>query len=153
MSFIEALILSFICGWFNSYIYRKYLRKRNKDWIVFLGVIFIFVLLLINILIYYDIIDITLLNVIPWVNIPLFNSGKYFMWNPFIIFGIDFGIVPQSGMDTFSLFFYASYIFWYYVGSKLGKVVHGYRSYQQGFYFIFRPVKRFIKDRKDRKNT
>lgn len=147
MGFVEGLILSFAAGWINSYLYRKYLRKRNKDWIVFLAVIFLSILWMIDSLIFFDIINIAWLNFLPWVNIPSIDSGKYFLWNSFIAFGIDFHINHQPGMEVIACFLLISYLFWYYFGSKLGKVVHGYRTYQQGHYLIFRPVKKFIKDR------
>jgi len=149
MGFIEGLILSFGVGWINSYLYRKYLRKRNKDWIVFLALIFLSVLWTIDSLIYFDIINMTWLNFLPWVSIPSFDQGTYFLWNSFLIFGIDFHIDHQPGMEVISCFLLISYLFWYYFGSKIGKVIHGYKTYQQGHYLIFRPVKKFIKDREE----
>jgi len=148
MGFAEGLILSFVAGWINSYLYRKYLRKRNKDWIVFLAIIFLSVLWTIDLFIYVEIIDMTWLNFLPWINIPAINSGKYFLWNSFLILGIDFKISQQFGMEIIAFFLLISYLFWYYFGSKLGKILHGYRTYQQGHYLIFRPVKKFIKDHK-----
>ncbi|MHA2283731.1 MAG: hypothetical protein ACXAC5_23050 [Promethearchaeota archaeon] len=148
MGFIEGLILSFVAGWLNSYFYRKYLRRRNKDWIVFLALIFLSTLWVIEILIYFDIIDMRWLNFLPWVNIPLNNKGKYFLWNSFIVFGLDYNITQQPGMELIAGFLLISYLFWYYFGSKLGKVFHGYKPYQQGRYLIFRPIKKFIKERK-----
>ena len=150
MGFLEGLILSFIVGWINSYLYRKYLRKRNKDWIVFTAVIFLIGLWAIDSLIYFDIIDMTWLNFLPWVDIPSIGQGKYFLWNSFIVFGLDFKITQQPGMEIIASFLLISYLFWYYFGSKFGKVIHGYRIYQQGHYLIFRPVKKFIKDREKR---
>jgi hypothetical protein len=150
MGFVEGLILSFVVGWLNSYIYRKYLRERNKDWIVFLAVLFLSVLWVIDILIYIEIIDMTWLNFLPWVNIPPTNQGKYFLWNSFIVFGIDLHIIHQVGMELITSFLLISYLFWYYFGSKFGKVIHGYKTYQQGHYLIFRPVKKFIKEREKR---
>ncbi|MFX1454666.1 MAG: hypothetical protein ACFFDB_04765 [Promethearchaeota archaeon] len=147
MGFIESLILSFAVGWFNSYLYRKYLRERNKDWIVFLAILFLSTLWLIEILIYFELLDMRWLNFLPWVNIPLDNKGKYFLWNSFIVFGLDYKIVQQPGMEIIASFLLISYLFWYYFGSKLGKVFNGYRSYQQGHYLIFKPVKKFIKER------
>ncbi|KKL51782.1 hypothetical protein LCGC14_2292060 [marine sediment metagenome] len=148
MGFIEGLILSFVAGWVNSYLYRKYLRRRNKDWIVFLAVIFLSATWTIEILIYFEIFDMRWLNFLPWVNIPLIDKGKYFLWNSFIVFGLDFTITQQPGMEIIASFLLISYLFWYYFGSKLGKVFHGYRPYQQGHYLIFRSMKKFIKDRK-----
>jgi len=149
MGFAEGLILSFAVGWINSYLYRKYLRKRNKDWIVFIAVIFLTTLWTIDGLIYFDIINMTWLNVLPWVEIPSNDQGKYFLWNSFIVFGIDFQIDHQAGMHIIAFFLMVSDLFWYYFGSKVGKVVHGYKTYQQGHYLIFRPVKKFIKDREN----
>ncbi|UCD01097.1 MAG: hypothetical protein JSV23_09460 [Promethearchaeota archaeon] len=150
MGFIEGLIFSFVAGWVNSYLYRKYLRKRNKDWIVFLAAIFLASIWTVDILIYFEIIDMRWLNFLPWVNIPSMDKGKYFLWNSFVVFGIDFKIPHQPGMEIIASFLFISYLFWYYSGSKLGKVIHGYKPYQQGHYLIYRPVKRFIKDREKR---
>lgn len=147
MGFVEGLILSFVGGWINSYLYRKYLRKRNKDWIVFLAVTFLSLLWTIDGLIYFNLIDMKWLNFLPWVEIPSVNQGKYFLWNSFLVFGIDFQITHQPGMELIASVLLISYLFWYYFGSKLGKVVHGYKTYQQGHYLIFRPVKKFIRDR------
>lgn len=150
MGFLEGLIVSFMAGWMNSYLYRKYLRKRNKDWIVFLAFIFLPILWTIDALIYFEIIDMSWLNFLPWVNIPSVEKGKYFLWNSFIVFGLDLNITHQPGMELIAIFLLISYLFWYYFGSKLGKVFHGYRPYQQGHYLIYRPVKKFIKDREKR---
>ena len=151
MGFIEGLIISFAAGWINSYLYRKYLRKRNKDWIVFMAIIFLSTIWTIDGLIYFEIINMSWLNFLPWVNIPSIGNGKYFLWNSFIVFGIDLQITHQSGMEIIAIFILISYLFWYYFGSKVGKVIHGYKSYQQGHYLIFRPLKKFIKDRENRK--
>ncbi|MFX1476661.1 MAG: hypothetical protein ACFFCI_00890 [Promethearchaeota archaeon] len=150
MGFIEGLLLSFIAGWVNSYLYRKYLRSHNKDWIVFQALIFLFILWTIDLLIYFEIIDMRWLNFLPWVNIPSMGKGTYFLWNSFLVFGVNFKIVNQSGMEVIGFFLLVSYLFWYYLGSKLGKVFHGYKTYQQGHYLIYRPVKKFIKDREKR---
>ena len=146
MGFLTSLILMFVFGWINSYLYRKYLRKKNKDWIVFLAIIFIGGFWIIDILIYIEIIDMTWLNILPWVNIPSVDKGEYFMWNSFMVIGINFEITYQSGMDIIAIFLLISYIMWYYLGSKLGKLAHGYRPYQQGVYWLFRPTKKVIKE-------
>lgn len=150
MGYIESLLISFVIGWCNSYLYRKYLRKRNKDWIIFLAIIYLSLIWTIEIFISIDLINVGFLNALPWVNIPLIDPGKYFLWNSFLIFGLDYGIIPQPGMDIISLFLFTSYLFWYYFGSKIGKVIHGYQPYQGGFYLLFRPVKKYIKDREKR---
>lgn len=151
MGFIESLIFNFVVGWINSYVYRKYLRKRNKDYIVFMALIFLSLIWTVDSLIYLKIIDMTWLNFLPWVNIPLIDTGKYYLWNSFLVFGLDFGITPQTGMDAIAIFLFISYFFWYYFGSKVGKVWNGYRTYQQGYYMLFRPIKKYINDREKRR--
>ena len=151
MGFIESLVISFAVGWINSYLYRKYLRKRNKDYILFTAIIFLSLIWIVDIFIYFNIFDIKWLNFLPWVNIPTLDSGKYYLWNSFIVFGVDLGIVPQPGMNIIAIFIFISYLFWYYFGSKVGKVFHGYRTFQGGFYLLFRPVKKYITDREKRK--
>ena len=150
MGYIESLTISFIIGWVNSYLYRKYLRKRNKDWIVFLALIYLSLIWCIEILIYIDFINIRFLNGLPWVNLPSINPGKYYLWNSFLLFGLDYGIISQPGMDIISVFLFISYLFWYYFGSKVGKVFHGYQTYQGGYYLIIRPIKKYLKDREKR---
>lgn len=150
MGFIESLLISFAIGWINSYLYRKYLRKRNKDWIVFLAVIYLTIIWAIEISIYFDIIDIQFLNLLPWIELPSESQGKYFLWNSFLVFGIDLKISYQTGMEVISAFLFASYLFWYYLGSKIGKILHGYYPYQGGYCMIFRPIKKYIKDREKR---
>jgi hypothetical protein len=153
MGFIESLIISFAVGWINSYLYRKYLRKRNKDYIVFIGLLFLSLIWIVDSFIYFNIIDMTWLNFLPWVNITAIDSGKYFLWNSFLVFGLDLGIVPQLGMDVIAIFIFVSYLFWYYFGSKVGKVFNGYRTYQGGYYLLFRPVKKYITDREKRRKS
>ena len=150
LGFIESLFICFIIGWVNSYLYRKYLRRKNKDWIVFLACIFLTIIWTIDILIYFDIINIEFLNGSSWINLPSSNPGKYYLWNSFLLFGINFGITLQPGMEIISIFLFMSYLSWYYIGSKIGKIVHGYRSYQGGYYLIFRPIKKYISDREKR---
>lgn len=150
MGYIESLIISFTIGWVNSYLYRKYLRKRNKDWIIFLAIIYLSLIWVIEILIYINFINIRFLNVLPWIDLPSKEPGKYFLWNSFLFFGVDYGIIFQPGMNIISVFLSISYLFWYYFGSKIGKAFHGYQSYQGGYYLIFRPVKKYIKDREKR---
>jgi hypothetical protein len=150
MGYVGSLIFSFIIGWFNSFLYRKFLRKRNKDWIVFLAFFYIVIIWSIEISIYFDVIDIRFLNILPWVKIPNDFPGRYYLWNSFLVFGMDFKISFQPGMEIISAFLFASYLFWYYLGSKIGKVAHGYYPYQGGYYMIFRPVKKYIKDREKR---
>jgi hypothetical protein len=150
LGFIESLIICFIIGWINSYLYRKYLRKKNKDWIVFLACIFLSIIWTIDILIYLDIINVTFLNGLLWVKLPSSRPGVYYLWNSLLLFGIDYGIMPQSGMELVSVFIFISYLPWYYMGSKIGKIIHGYRIYQGGYYMIFRPVEKYIKDREKR---
>jgi len=150
LGFVESMIICFVMGWVNSYLYRKHLRKRNKDWIVFLACIFLTIIWVTEILIYLDIIYTGFLNGLVWVNIPSNESGKYYLWNSFLLFGIDYGIMPQSGMELISVFLFISYLPWYFMGSKIGKIFHGYRIYQGGYYMIFRSVKKYIKDREKR---
>jgi len=153
MGFIESLIISFAVGWINSYLYRKYLRKRNKDYIIFIGLLFLSLIWIVDICIYFNIIDMKWLNFLPWVNITAIDSGKYYLWNSFLVFGVNLGIIPQTGMDIIAIFIFISYLFWYYFGSKVGKVFNGYRTYQGGYYLLFRPVKKYITDREKRRKS
>lgn len=134
-------------GLFNSYLYRKYLRRRNPDWIVFLAEISIGVVLVLDCLIYFNIINMTWLEILPWIDMPSAEPGKYFMWNSFLVIGLAPNITPQPGMEIIGLFLMISYVGWYYFASKLGKILFGYREYQQGLMWVFKPVKKIQKER------
>ena len=147
MGFVSSILALFILGWLNSYLYRKYLRKRNKDWIAFLAIISIGVFWILDCLIYFDVLNMTWLNSLPWINIPASGSGRYFLWNSFMVIGLHPNISPQAGMEIVELVLLISYFPWYVVGKLLGKILHGYRTYQQGLYWPFRPTKTVIKKR------
>jgi hypothetical protein len=148
MGFISSILIVFFLGWLNSYLYRKYLRKRNEDWIVFLAVISIGIFWILDCLIYFNVLNIIWLNSLPWINIPLTGSGRYFLWNSFMLIGMHPNITPQAGMEIVELALIISYLPWYICGKFLGKILHGYKTYQQGTYWPFRPTKAVIKEKK-----
>ena len=143
MGFISSMILLFLLGWISSYLYRKYLRKRNKDWLFFLGAIILLSFWFVDILIYVGIIDMLWLNSIPWINIPLsVPSGQYYLWNSFLIFGIDFNLTPIPEMMSIAIILLISYPLWFKAGLKVGRILHGYYTHEEGILWLLKSPKK-----------
>jgi len=143
MGFIETMIALFLLGWLSSFLYRKYLRKRNKDSLFFLTVLITFGFIILDFLIYCGIINITWLNLFVWINIPVYPySGSYFMWNSFLIFGINFMIFPSPGMFSIAIFIFISYPLWFHAGLKIGRLLHGYYTTERGLLWILKSGKK-----------
>ena len=99
MGFVSACLVLILLGWLSSYLYRRFLRKRNKDWIFFLRIIIILGFWIVDAAIYLEIFNLSWINSIPWINIPFYlPPGRYFLWNSFLSFGIDFYINPAPEM-------------------------------------------------------
>jgi hypothetical protein len=143
MGFIDSIIVLFFLGWISSFLYRKYLRKRNKDWLAFLAIIFIGGFLIVDFLIYLGFINILWLNNLPWINIPVSSeSGIYFMWNSFLIIGIDYNIIPVPGLNSIAILIFLSYPLWFNLGRKLGRLLHGYYTHEEGLLWMLKSGKK-----------
>ncbi|MHA1437290.1 MAG: hypothetical protein ACTSPD_06905 [Promethearchaeota archaeon] len=162
MSFVEGMILCFIGGWINSYLYSNYLRKKNKGWLFWFAFIFIGCVLGFDILVYLNIIDIRLLLWAPWIEIPSgVNAGKYYMWNPGLLIGIQFKseILPGTGIiwEIFAVFLFVSYIWWFTIGQNMGRIMYGRLQYEKGAWYLLRTTKMMKKSKdkleKKSKNT
>ena len=97
MSFIDGMVLCFIGGFLNSYLYRKYLRKRNRGWILWFAMIFLIAIITYDCLIFFNVIDIRTL--FPFLNIPLgVDAGRYYSFNPLILllFNFNSGIIDPK---------------------------------------------------------
>ncbi|MHA1292814.1 MAG: hypothetical protein ACTSQJ_09130 [Promethearchaeota archaeon] len=146
MSFVEGMIFCFIGGWINSYLYSNYLRKKNKGWLFYFAILFIGSITIMDLLIYYNIFDIRLLLWAPWIEIPEgVNVGRYYMWNPGLLFGIQFEsqIIPGTGLvwEIFAIFFFISYIWWFTIGQNLGRFMYGRLEYEKGAWYLLRTTK------------
>jgi len=149
MGFIEGMILCFIGGWLNSYLYSKYLRKKNRGWLFYFALIWLGGIITFDLLIYIDIVDARLFEVIPWIDIP--NNidpsvvGRYWMFTPGSMIGIPmplpvtdyYGIV----WHVFALFFFISYIWWFTIGQNLGRFMFGRLEFEKGASYLMRSTK------------
>ncbi|MHA1299990.1 MAG: hypothetical protein ACTSO9_11270 [Candidatus Helarchaeota archaeon] len=148
MGFISSSLLLVLLGWLSSYLYRKYLRKRNKDWIFFMRVMIILGFWFVELSIYLEIINMSWLNSIPWINIPLYlPTGKYYLWNSFLLFGIDFHIYPAPELFSIAAILLLAYPLWYELGLKFGRILHGYYTHEEGILWILKPIEKVVKER------
>ena len=145
MGFIDSIILLILFGWISSLLYRRYLRKRNKDWLFFLGAIILLSFWLVDILLYTGIIDVRWLNALPWINIPVgVVSGQYYLWNSFLVFGIDFHLTPAPEMLSIAVIILLSYPLWLKAGIKIGRILHGYYSHEEGLLWVLKSPKKEV---------
>lgn len=149
MGFLEGLIISFIGGWINSYLYSKYLRKRNKGWIFWFAILWLGALLTLDLLIYMDIISVYAFEAFPWIDIPDNVSpsvaGRYWMFTPGLMFGlpIELPVMNYYGAvwHVFAMFFFISYIWWFTIGQNLGRFMYGRLEYEMGAWYLMRSTK------------
>ena len=144
MSFIDGMVLCFIGGFLNSYLYRRYLRKRNRGWILWFAMIFLITIITYDLLIFFNIIDVR--GLFPFLNIPLgVNAGVYYSFNPIILllFQYNAPIVPIDSIIwvVFASFFIISYIFWFTIGQNLGRFLFGRLTFERGAWYLFRSTK------------
>ncbi|MHA1149251.1 MAG: hypothetical protein ACTSR8_13515 [Promethearchaeota archaeon] len=150
MGFAEGLMICFIGGWLNSYLYSYHLRKKNKAWIFWFAILWIGAVLTVDFLIYINIINAYWFEAaLPWVNIP--NDippeevGRYWMLTPGLMFGIPFQLPVKnySGLvwDIFALIFFISYIWWFTIGQNLGRFMFGRLEYERGAWYLLRSTK------------
>jgi len=166
MSFIGGMVICFFGGFFNSLIYRKYLRKRNKGWLAWFGMLFLGAIISVNLIIYFNIIDIRILNVIPWINISegIDDPGKYWMFTPGLGFGtpLELPVTSYTGFiwHIYAFFFLISYIWWFTIGQNMGRFMFGRLTYEKGSYWLMRPTtsvkkskEKFERKMQDRNNS
>lgn len=158
MGFVEGLLICFIGGWLNSYLYSYHLRKKHKAWIFWFAILWIGIVLTIDILIYVNILNAYWLeSLLPWVTLPdRINPqevGRYWMFTPGLMFGIPLELGVSSfkglGWDLFALILFVSYIWWFTIGQNLGRFMYGRLEYEKGVWYLLRSTK-MIKHSKDK---
>jgi len=149
VGFIEGIILCFVGGWLNSYLYSYYFRKKHRGFLFWFAVLFCGGLIAFDYLIYINIINAHWFEIIPWINIPstITDSelGQYWMYTPGAMFGIslDLNITSFEGLgwDIFAFFLFSSYIMWFTIGQNLGRFMFGRLTYEKGAWYLVRSTK------------
>jgi len=136
MGFVDSYMLIMILGFFSHKFYQK-IRPKNKTFIAWYSILIVAFFMIFDILIYIGLFD-NILSRIPWSNI---QNGKDFMWNPFMILGLDFNITYNSlGFDWIATLLFLSYAPWYLWAKNLSQFVFGNRSYSGGWWWIVSPI-------------
>ncbi len=152
MGFIEGMIICFIGGWVNSFLYSYHFRKKHRGFLFWFAVLYIGGFIVLDYLIYTNFIDVQgISNLIPWINIPTniasTEIGQYWMFTPGLMFGFPIDLQITSfigpGWHIFALFLFLSYIWWFTIGQNLGRFMFGRRSYEKGAWYLFRSTKAF----------
>ena len=155
MGFIEGMIICFIGGWLNSYLYSNYLRKRNKGWIFWFALIWLVAIMTFDFLIYINIINAYWFSCFPWIDIPASVNaaevGRYWMFTPGLMFGIPFELSVNdfigSVWDIYALFFFISYIWWFTIAQNLSRFMYGRLEYEKGAWYLLRTTKMIKKSK------
>ena len=86
MGFIGGMIICFIGGWMNSFLYSYHFRKKHRGFLFWFAVLFLVGIITLDYLIYINIIDARQFNLMPWINVPKdipdSEVGKYWMFTP-----------------------------------------------------------------------
>jgi hypothetical protein len=81
----------------------------------------------------------------PGLKIPKsVDPGKYWMFNPGLMFGINLGpILPGKEMawNLFAAILFISYIWWFVIGQNMGRTMYGRLSYEKGVMYLMRSTK------------
>ncbi|MFX1276783.1 MAG: hypothetical protein ACFFBP_00220 [Promethearchaeota archaeon] len=155
MSFFEGMMLCFLCGWLNSYLYSYHFSKNHKGFLFWFAVIFLGILIILDCLIFFNIINARLFTVIPWIRIPetivFADVGKYWLFTPGLIFGfpLEFPVINYNGLvwNFYAIIFMISYIWWWVIGQNCGRFMYGRQEYEKGAWYLLRSTKKVKKSR------
>ena len=150
MSFIEGMILCFIFGWLNSYLYSYHLSKKHKGFLFWFELFFLSSLIIFDVLIYTNIINAQWFTIIPWIRIPdtiqYMNFGKYWLFTPGLIIGIplELPVMTYNGFvwNVYAIIFMGSYVCWWSLGQNLGRIMYGRKDFERGIWYLLKPVKK-----------
>jgi len=147
--------MCFAWGWLNSLLYRKYLRKRNKAAHFYLGVLTLGGTILLDALIYLNLFTWPLL--LPWVQTnwtqlattsPIVaadpNFGKFWTFNPGIMWGVPLGtpVMPDDNLaNIYFLILLLCYFTVWREGANLGRVMYGRLTHERGYWYLIRSTK------------
>lgn len=152
MGFAEGVILCFLGGWLNSYLYKAHLRKRNKGWIFWFALLWLGAFITIDFIIYVNLFDPR--SIFPWLQINKNQDvGRYYMFTPGLLIGLPLEL-PVTNYDgvawnIFALIFFISYIWWFTIGQNLGRLMYGRLEYEKGVWYLLRSTK-MIKHSKEK---
>ena len=148
MGFIEGMIICHIGGWLNSYLYSYHFRKKHKGFLFWFAVLFCGAMMAFDYLIYINIINARLFEIIPWINIPTTISdsqvGPYWMFTPGLMFGWSQDVSTNyslPGWNILALFLFISYIWWFTIGQNLSRFMFGRLTYEKGAWYLMRSTK------------
>ena len=149
MGFAEGLLICFIGGFLNSYLYSYHLRKKNRGWIFWFALIWLGFIITLDFLIYIDVISAYWFEALPWIDIPdrIAPSvvGRYWMFTPGLMFGIPLELPVNNyfgfAWHVLACLFFVSYIFWFTIGQNLGRFMFGRLEYEKGAWYLLRSTK------------
>lgn len=129
----------------NSFLYRKYLRKRNKAAHFYLGVLTLGGTIVLDALIYLNVF-LWPYMIFPWIQVPpgITDLGMYWTFNPGIMWGLPPAnpIMPDSNTaNIYLLVLLFCYFTVWREGANLGRVMFGRLTHERGFMYLMRTTK------------
>ncbi|MBD3186779.1 hypothetical protein GF325_08140 [Candidatus Bathyarchaeota archaeon] len=122
-----------------QYLYRKKLRKRNKDAKIFFGSFLIASIWIYQFLVYFDV-----LTIFSWFSWIPEQDGATYLWNSWQFwqfFGSSPRIIPSLGMGYPAFYIALGYPLWFNLGIKVGKLLYGNKVHERGMSWFFEPAK------------
>ncbi|MHA1392593.1 MAG: hypothetical protein ACTSRZ_03755 [Promethearchaeota archaeon] len=142
MGFVTTIIIIFFLG-YSCHYFVKPLRPKHKGAVAWWSALSTIIPLIVDILIYNGCFD----GIFAWLssNISWYNviNGKDYMFNTILGF-IRFGNIPTNapGLDGIAILIFISYFPWYSFAKDGGKMMYGWRSFEGGFWWALKPIKK-----------
>jgi len=130
IGFLASFILIYILGHICHPIIKR-LRPKHKGAVAWYSTLSIIIPLIIGIIVYIGCFNFLGIN------------GKDLMFNTLFGFIRVANISPDTpGLDVIAAILFISYFFWYIAAKDFSRMMYGQRTYEGGFWWILKPVKK-----------
>ncbi len=146
MGFLLSYLLCFTCAIFFQYRYSYKKVKTNVAYIFQVSFFFLLGLCIFDTLVIFGVLDgiLIYLNYLPFVSLPIQNTGLYYYYNCFLIGFINIGF-PINGSPIvilFAIILETTYISVFRNGLGYGRFIFGKKPYQTGVAPFLKPLQK-----------
>ena len=146
MGFLLTYLLMFVCSFIFQTIYSYKKVEKNTAWIAYISMFWLILFWILDSLVIFGLFDwlIVHLNHIPWVSLPLQNTGLYWYYNCLLLGWFNLGIPVQASTGTifFAICLETVYIVTYRSGQGWGRAMFGKRGTQKGIFPFLMSLKK-----------
>ena len=146
MGFLLTYLLMFTCSFVFQSVYSYKKSAKNPGWFATISMIWLISFWVFDALIIFGVFDWILihLNHLPWVSLPVQNTGLYWYYNCLLLGLFDLGIPIQGNLGTIflAICLLTAYMPTYRAGQGWGKAMFGKRPTQKGILPFLLPLKK-----------